>query len=59
MLELGISNRSAQILKLRRRGREIRKWYMWLAYKRHSKRRGQCTSYGERHRNIVVHREYL
>jgi len=53
---LGISNRSAQILKLRRRGRGIRKQCMQLACKRHSKKRNWCTPYGERCRNIVAHR---
>jgi len=56
---LGILNRSAQILKLRRRGKEMRKQHMWLAYKRHSKRKDQLTPYGERHKNIAAHGECL
>jgi len=56
---LGISNRSIQILKLKRRKRGMKKQYIWLAHKRHSKRRDWCTPYGERHRNIVVYGECL
>jgi len=46
-------------LKLRRRGKEMRKQHIWLAYKRHSKGKDWPTPYGERYRNIAAHGEYL
>jgi len=56
---LGISNKSTQILKLRRREREMRKWHMQLAHKRYSKGKGQHTPYKERYKNIAAYRKYL
>ena len=49
---------SVQILKLRRKGEEVRKQHMQLVCKRHSKRKDQHAPYGERHRSIVVRGVY-
>jgi len=39
---------------LRREGKGVGKWCIWLVHKRHSKRKDWYAPYRERHRNIVV-----
>jgi len=50
---LGISNRNAQILKLKRRREEKKRQHIWLDHKRHNKREDQCIPYRKRHRSTV------
>jgi len=53
---LAISNVNAQILRLKRKREERKRWHMWPDYKRYSKKEDWYVLYGKRHRNIVRRR---